>query len=229
MWVRLGLTGSHMRAREQVSSKVSGASELSSGQGFGQRGKYRGYRAPPPSSRKDQLGRIPAEIDGLSESESSPISSGDALPTSPRLIEFVGLLGPGKSAIARRVAERWRAVRPSVDSTDAPLLKTGFPPSIDTGLADYSAAQAIGRDQLRSARDVVVDAVSGVDEGRQLWRDPARGAGATLQVVVVVYSDRAEHRCRVESRDPGTPSLAMRSWGESRRESISPGTSPGSS
>ncbi|MFZ1023797.1 MAG: AAA family ATPase [Thermoplasmata archaeon] len=133
---------------------------------------------------------------------------------SPKLVIFAGLPGTGKSTLARLLAERLDAIWLRVDTIEASLLKAGIQQSFETGLAAYVAACDIARDHLQLRHDAIVDAVNGVEPARQMWRELAAEEHARRYVVEVTCSDRAEHRRRVESREPPTPPLPKPTWQE---------------
>jgi predicted kinase len=145
---------------------------------------------------------------------------------SSKLVVFAGLPGTGKSTLARLLAERMRAVWLRVDTIEASLLKAGFTPSFETGLAAYIAVQDVAANQLELGRDVVIDAVNGVAPARQMWRELSRRSGATRYVVEVVCSDSREHRRRVESRIEPTPPLPSPTWEEVLRREYLPWDEP---
>ncbi len=145
---------------------------------------------------------------------------------SPRLVVFAGLPGTGKSTLAADLSERLGAVWLRVDALEASMLEAGLPRSFETGLAAYLAARDIARDQLRRGRDVVLDAVNGVDEARRMWRELARETGARRYVVEVTCPDAAEHRRRVESRAPATPPLPAPTWEEVLHREYAPWHEP---
>jgi predicted kinase len=132
----------------------------------------------------------------------------------PFLLAFGGLPGVGKSTLAREVARRTSAVWLRVDAAEAAMLEAGLTRSFETGVAAYLVARNVGAEQLQIGRDVVVDAVNGVEEARATWRDLARDSGARLLFVEVTCSDRDEHRRRVESRATATPPLPVTTWAE---------------
>lgn len=101
-----------------------------------------------------------------------------------------------------------------VDTIEAALLKAGLSQSFETGLAAYVAARDIASEQLRLGLTVVIDAVNGVQEARQMWRDLAREWNVPIRVVEVRCTDLAEHRKRVESRTVKTAPLPAPNWEE---------------
>lgn len=130
------------------------------------------------------------------------------------LLIFSGLPGTGKSALARAVSERIGAVWLRVDTLEASMLKAGLARSFETGLAAYLGVEDIAEEELRLGHTVVVDAVNGVEEGRQMWRQLAARTQVPRFVVEVFISDTIEHRRRVESRTAPTPPLPKPTWDE---------------
>jgi predicted kinase len=144
----------------------------------------------------------------------------------PLLIAFAGLPGTGKSTLAREVALRKNAVWLRVDTAEAAMLKAGLPRSDETGLAAYVVVRDLAAVQLRLGRSVIIDAVNGVEEAREMWRDLATECGATSLVVEVICSNSEEHRRRVESRAAPTPPLPAPTWEQVRTREYLPWTEP---
>ena len=94
------------------------------------------------------------------------------------------------------------------------MLKAGLPQSFATGLAAYIAVRDVAADHLRLGRNVVVDAVNGVEPAREMWRTLATECHAALSFVMISCSDPTEHRRRVEARADPTPPLAAPTWAE---------------
>jgi len=132
----------------------------------------------------------------------------------PKLLVFAGLPGTGKSTLARKVAERLDAAWLRVDTVEAALLKAGLARSFETGLAAYIGVRDIASEQLELGRNVVIDAVNGVEPARKMWRDLSESLGVTRYVVEVTCPDLEVHRKRVESRTEQTPPLPSPTWGE---------------
>ena len=156
-----------------------------------------------------------------------PTAGRPARPREPlRLLVLAGLPGTGKSTLAGLLAARYHAVWLRVDTVEAALLKAGLARSFETGLAAYIAVRDLAREQLRIGRTVIVDAVNGVEEARQMWRELATECGARRVVLEVVCSDPEEHRRRVESRTPPTPPLPAPTWEEVVHREYAPWTEP---
>ena len=142
------------------------------------------------------------------------------------LVVFAGLPGTGKSTLASEVARLRNGVWLRVDTAEAAMLKAGLSRSDETGLAAYIVARDIAADQLRLGRAVVIDAVNGVEEAREMWHTLANESGATRFVVEVRCSNPKEHRRRVESRGPPTPPLPLPTWEEVRVREYQPWNEP---
>lgn len=68
------------------------------------------------------------------------------------------------------------------------------------GEAGYCVGYAVAEENLRLGRPVVADSVNPLRITRDAWRNAARHAGVAFVEVLVVCSDQAEHRHRVETR-----------------------------
>ena len=106
------------------------------------------------------------------------------------------------------------------------MLEAGRPRSFETGLAAYFGVRDQARDHLKLGRWVIIDAVNGVEEAREMWRDLCAELSVERRVVELVCSDPTEHRQRVESRPPPTPPLPKPTWDEIRSREYLPWTEP---
>jgi predicted kinase len=131
-----------------------------------------------------------------------------------RLVVFAGLPGVGKSTLAKALAERLGAAWLRVDSIEAAILKSGLEKSYESGLAAYIAVHDIAAEQLGLGLTVVVDAVNGVEEAREMWRELSKGMNVRRFTIQVVCSNGLEHRRRVEGRSAQTPPLPSVTWDE---------------
>jgi predicted kinase len=131
-----------------------------------------------------------------------------------RLVVFAGLPGVGKSTLASLLAERLGAVWLRVDSIEAAILKSGLKQSFESGLAAYIAVRDLAAVQLGLGLTVIVDAVNGVEEAREMWRELSEELKVPRYTIEIGCSDAAEHRRRIESRSAQTPPLPSPTWDE---------------
>jgi predicted kinase len=130
------------------------------------------------------------------------------------LIVFGGLPGVGKTVLSRPIAGRLAMAWLRVDAIEAAMWRAGLPPGEGTGLGSYVVANSIAGAQLSLGLGVVADAVNPVEAARRGWRDLATEHGVPLRVIEVVCSDQAEHRRRVQQRQPQPDQPAIPSWDE---------------
>ena len=123
---------------------------------------------------------------------------------------FAGLPGSGKSVLSRGVADALGATYLRIDSIESAIVATLMP--FKDNPVGYVIAERVAADQLAGGRDVVADAVNGVAAARDGWVALAARTGATLRFVEVRCSDAAEHRRRVESREPEMPGQGVPTW-----------------
>lgn len=133
---------------------------------------------------------------------------------------FAGLPGSGKSVLARGVADAIGATYLRIDSIESAITAT-LTPFRDNPVG-YVVAERVAADQLTGGRDVVADAVNGVAAARAGWAALAAQTGAVLRFVEVRCSDAAEHRRRVETRQPEMPGQGVPTWEHVRKRRYKP-------
>lgn len=122
----------------------------------------------------------------------------------PTLFIFSGAPASGKTTLARRLAQRFRAMYLRLDTMEPPTVAALGDDTADIG---YRAAHGVARDNLRLGHDVVADCVNDVNVTRDARRDVALGVGAAAVEIEILCSDPDEHRRRVETRIVDVPGL----------------------
>lgn len=129
----------------------------------------------------------------------------------PALIALSGLPGVGKTTVARIVAERLNAVYLRIDSAEQALRRAGEI-SGKLNISGYEVCYALATDNLRLGLDVVADSVNPIAWSRNAWRNVANDTSSRFAAVELVCGDKAEHRRRVETRQPDIEGLRLPDW-----------------
>lgn len=138
------------------------------------------------------------------------------------LIVFSGLPGSGKTTLARELATSRSAAYLRIDSIEH-AMRTASPGS-DIGPAGYIVALAIAGGNLSLGMTVVADCVNPVAESRAAWRELAEASTVPHLDIEVVCSDKAEHRRRVELRQPDIAGFAIPDWASVESHDYQPWT-----
>jgi len=122
--------------------------------------------------------------------------------------------------LARGVADAIGATYLRIDSIESAIVSTLMP--FRDNPVGYVVAERVAADQLTAGRNVVADAVNGVAPAREGWAVLAAETGAALRFVEVRCSDAAEHRRRVEAREPEMPGQGVPTWNQVRQRRYEP-------
>ena len=124
-------------------------------------------------------------------------------------IIFGGLPATGKTTLARELARQLGAVYLRIDTIEQAIAPTDV---MSVGEAGYRVGYAVAEDNLRLGRIVLADSVNPLRITRDAWRNAAKHSGAVFIEVLVVCSDQAEHRRRVETRKTDVVAGGLVTW-----------------
>jgi predicted kinase len=124
-------------------------------------------------------------------------------------IIFGGLPATGKTTLARKLARQLGAVYLRIDRIEEAIAPTDV---MSVGEAGYRVGYTVAEDNLRLGRIVVADSVNPLRITRDAWRSAAKRSGVVFIEVLVVCSDPAEHRRRVETRKTDVVGGGLVTW-----------------
>jgi predicted kinase len=124
------------------------------------------------------------------------------------LIILSGLMGTGKTTIARELARQIDGVHLRIDTIEQVLRRAG----VAVEAHGYEVAHAIAEDNLRLGRRVIADSVNPWPSTRAAWRSVAERAGVSAIDVELVCSDAAAHRRRIDARVSDIPGHVLPTW-----------------
>lgn len=141
------------------------------------------------------------------------------------LVVFGGLPGTGKTTIARRLAARWSATYLRIDAIEEAIRRAGMP-AAGIGPTGYLVANALAASNLLNGLPVIADCVNPVRESREGWRATAARVSSRIVEIEVVCSDAAEHRRRVEAREPDIEGFVLPTWRQVEQIGYAPWEEP---
>jgi predicted kinase len=135
----------------------------------------------------------------------------------PHLIVFAGMLGTGKTSLARAVARQLQAVYLDKTTIKECILALGERLKLDqtpqlAGPLSYELLVDLARDNLSLGLSVVLDSPAGYQVFRERVKGLARSAKVELRLIECICTDERLLRQRVENRPPDLPAHRTRDW-----------------
>lgn len=129
-----------------------------------------------------------------------------------KVVIVCGLPGSGKSTLSERISKKLGWPVFSVDPIESAILKSGIERGFETGLAAYMVAETLADEQLKLGHSTIVDAVSAVDESKQMWRSLAAKHKAELVIIEVHCSDEKLHKQHLQARVKNLHGIPEVTW-----------------
>jgi len=127
----------------------------------------------------------------------------------PLLVVLAGRPGTGKTTLGQALASELRAAFLRIDAIETAVVRSGLaqPP---VGPVGYAVAHEIAAATLALGTPVVIDAVNPVPEARSGWW--AIASSTRLVIFETVLAEQAEHRRRIEARQPDLVDQIVPTW-----------------
>ncbi|MDP5215618.1 AAA family ATPase [Ruegeria sp. 2205SS24-7] len=130
----------------------------------------------------------------------------------PVLICLSGLLGVGKTTIARQLARKMGALWLWLDEVETAMKASQMQVVDDLADGGYAALRAVAKGALRQGFDVIADNVNPIELTRTPWRAVSQEVAASHIDVELICSDPDTHRYRVENRKVALPGWVGPDW-----------------
>jgi len=130
-------------------------------------------------------------------------------------IIFGGLPGVGKSAIAKELSRKLKAVYVRIDSIEQAIKDAAKFNETNNGVVfaeGYMAAYAVAKDNLENGLTVIADSVNPIEITRNDFRNVATQLGIPYFEIEVICSDKLQHKMRVETRRSSIDGLKLPTW-----------------
>ena len=129
----------------------------------------------------------------------------------PLLIVFSGLPGVGKTTLAKKLAEYYKAAYFRIDTIEQGLRDLC---KVNVQGEGYRLTYRIAKDNLAIGNAVVIDCCNPWNLTRDEWEQVSIQSNALLIDIEIVCKDKVEHKLRVIKRHNDIENLILPSWEE---------------
>ena len=127
----------------------------------------------------------------------------------PTLYIFSGLPGVGKTTLAKKLANYYKAILLRIDTVEQGIRELC---SFNVQGEGYRLSYRLAKDNLRVGNSVIADSCNPVQLTRKEWQETAISVNAEFINIEIICSDREIHKQRVGARLPDIPNLNLPSW-----------------
>ena len=133
------------------------------------------------------------------------------------LIIISGLPSTGKSTIAEALGKKLKFPVFSVGPIESAIIQADITKNFATGLAAYLVAKNLATEQLKLGLSVIIDAVSPVQEARDMWLKISNKYHAQLKIIECILDPKI-HRARIEQRVRNLPGFPEVTWSDVEKQ-----------
>lgn len=127
----------------------------------------------------------------------------------PTLYIFSGLPGVGKTTLAKKLANYFKATFLRIDNVEQGIRDLC---SFKVQGEGYRLSYRLAIDNLKIGNSVIADSCNPVQLTRKEWQEAAISVRADFINIEIICSDREIHRQRVETRSSDIPDFSLPSW-----------------
>ena len=128
---------------------------------------------------------------------------------SKTLYIFSGLPGSGKSTLAQGLCSELNCAYLRIDTIEQAIRDLC---DFKVEGEGYRLAYRVAADNLNQGISVVSDSCNPIELTRTEWQQVAIDTGSKFINIEVICSDKAEHKERIEQREPSIPGLKLPTW-----------------